>query len=55
MNIEELYKRKGELITLIEMAQAHLQVINQEILKSKNDLKPEQEIKKLMNGAVEHE
>jgi hypothetical protein len=53
MELVDLYKRKGELITLIEMAQAYLRVVNEEIVKTKPELKPEEEINKLMNGKAE--
>lgn len=36
MTLEELFTRKGELITQIEIAQAKLQSVNQEIVKQVN-------------------
>jgi hypothetical protein len=43
MSLEELYKAKGELITQIEIAQAKLQQINQEIIALINKPKPSEQ------------
>lgn len=44
MNIEELYKQKGELLTTIEIAQAKLRAVNEQIIKLLNESK-ESEVK----------
>ena len=44
MNLDELYKQKGELVTQIEIAQAKLQAVNQNIVKIINsEFKSEKE------------
>ena len=37
MSLAELYLRKGELTTTIEIAQAQLQAVNQELVKLLNE------------------
>lgn len=36
MDLEELYKKKGELVTKIELYEMELQKVNKEILKQLN-------------------
>jgi hypothetical protein len=55
MDLETLYRKKGELITLIEMAQAYIGEINKEIVKVKPKLDSKEELKKLVNGAAVNE
>ena len=42
MTLQELYTKKGELVTTIEVAQAKLQSVNQEIVKRINEKANEQ-------------
>ena len=41
MELKDLYARKGELVTSIEVAQAQLQSVNQEIVKLINNKRAE--------------
>lgn len=43
MNLDELYKLKGKLQTEIEIAQAHLQQINKQIVSILNSKEKKQE------------
>lgn len=46
MNLDELYKLKGRLQTEIEIAQAHLQQVNKQIINIINQPKQKEEKKK---------
>lgn len=50
MELIDLYKKKGELITEIEIAQAKLQSVNQEIVKLLNEAQGGFEVNTSKNG-----
>lgn len=50
MTIEELYQAKGNLITQIEVAQAKLKAVNDEIVKQINSVSSEAVQKHTNNG-----